>query len=184
MKKRSAVPSLGLSLLLLACSAGEGKGPEPSYEGCATDENWPTVDAALSGASDDSLQAPVFLAPAAADSLTSEISPQFRFQPSARDSGSDHGNASCPQYQPASSASRAPLHLPAVSGTLFDLHVQKDGQDVYRVLTTRQSASVPLSTWRTWAGAAISVTLYRVQLDKNEIVAGPFRSAPLILHIH
>jgi hypothetical protein len=173
-----------LCLLLCQCSDLSEKGPEPSYEGCATDENWITLDAALRDASSevDAAQAPIFTMPTSGESLASDVATVFRFAPSRSSAGQSGGNVTCPQYQPQH-AGTTPLHLPAVTGTIFDLHVAVAGVDVYRVLTTRQFAGIPLGTWRTWNGKTLTVTVYRSSLDKNEIVSGPFRSESLTVSV-
>ena len=174
-----------LCLFLCQCSDLSEKGPEPSYEGCATDENWMTLDAALRDASTEVhvAEAPIFLAPASAASLDADVAPVFRFAPSRSSAGQSGGNVSCPQYQPQHVAGTGPLHLPVVTGTIFDLHVAIAEADVYRVLTTRQFAGIPLGTWRTWSGKTLTVAVYRSSLDKNEIVSGPFRSESLTVSV-
>lgn len=185
---KNSVWSRSGALLLLAvcqCSDLSAKGPEPSYEGCASDENWMTLDAALAGLSDqvDPADAPIFTAPTGGASVASDVAPVFRFEPSRSSAGQSGGNVTCPQYQPQHLRRFDSLHLPAVTGTVFDLHVSIAGSTVYRVLTTRQFAGVPLATWRAWSGKSLTVTLYRTIFDKNEIVAGPFRSAPLTVSV-
>jgi len=172
-------------LFLCQCDDLSAKGPEPSYEGCTSDENWITLDNALKSASAQvgPEQAPIFTEPTSDAFLASDVAAVFRFAPSKSSAGQRDGNVTCPQYQPQHHGGLSPLHLPEVTGTVFDLHVRIDGSDVYRVLTTRQFAGIPLATWRTWTGKTLTVTLYRSHFQKNEIVSGPFRSAPLSVSI-
>jgi hypothetical protein len=185
------LPSL-LSLTLLLCAGAgchpQGTGPQPAYEGCATDENWVTFDdyIATGRAKTDAQAGPTWLEPAGGATLPSSAPPAFRFQPSPTVSGSANGDASCPQFSPQSLNRRTglvPLHLPPVSGTVFDVHFAVDGADAFRVLTTKQSAGVPAATWKSWAGKRVAVTLYKARLLQNEVVEGPYRAAPLELSV-
>lgn len=178
--------AVALPLLLSGCAElGAGLGPEPSYEGCATDENVVTFDEYLSTGrtKSEAATAPSFTAPGA-DAVLSPATPAtFRFQPTPTIVGSATGDASCPQYQPQRADRIAVQHLSPVSGTVFDLHVAEGEKDLYRVLTTRQSAGVPPSTWRSWAGKQLRITLYRARLLNNDLVEGPYRSAVLTVAI-
>lgn len=177
---RSMLATLSLAAALLGLSACKGgSGIEPAYEGCVTDENTVTMDdyIATNRVKTDAQSAPQWIEPAAGTTLPSSSPASFRFQPSAASPGSPNGDATCPQFQPSARGGLTVLHLPAVSGTIFDLHFSVDGAVAYRVLTTRQSASVPASTWASWAGKRVSITLYSARMLKNEIVEGPYRAA-------
>ena len=63
-----------------------------------------------------------------------------------------------------------------MSGTVFDLHFDSEGTPLYRILTTRQTATVPTDTWITWAGKKITVTLYEAQLSSNEVSGGLWKT--------
>jgi hypothetical protein len=101
------------------------------------------------------------------------------------------GDVTCPQFQPSSlplgaplsSESLKPLHLPPVSGTVYDLHMAISGSDAYRVVTTRQRAAAPISTWSTWGGQTLTVTLYRAEMLMNEIVMGPYEASALTVQV-
>lgn len=188
------LPSLRLSLGLpvLALIAGlsgcheHGTGPEPSYEGCSTDENWVTFDDYISTGrtKTDAQLVPVWLEPASGATPPSSTPPTFRFQPSQTVPGTANGDASCAQFSPQRRPGVAvPLHLAPVSGTVFDVHFAVDGADVYRVLTTKQSTSVPSAVWKGWAGKRVAVSLYKARLLNNEVAEGPFRAAPLELTV-
>lgn len=181
---------LGLPLLTLLLGAAgcheHGTGPEPSYEGCATDENWVTFDDYISTGrtKTDAQLIPVWLEPMSGTSPASSAPPPFRFQPSQTVPGSANGDASCPQFSPQRRRGVAvPLHLAPVSGTVFDVHFAVDGTDVYRVLTTKQSVGVPSATWKSWAGKRVAVSLYKARLLNNEVAEGPFRAAALDLNV-
>lgn len=182
--------SVGLPLFAMFLGAAgcheHGTGPEPSYEGCATDENWVTFDDYLTTGrtKTDAQLVPMWLEPMSGAMPASSAPPTFRFQPSQTVPGSTNGDASCPQF----TASRrpgvaAPLHLAPVSGTVFDVHFAVDGTDQYRVLTTKQSVGVPSVFWKGWAGKRVVVSLYKARLLNNEVAEGPFRAAPLELTV-
>ncbi|MFO0572652.1 MAG: hypothetical protein U1A78_01520 [Polyangia bacterium] len=170
---------------LVGCSEHTGLGPAPAYEGCATDENWVTFDDYITTAriKTDAASSPTWLEPTSPAALSGTSAPSLRFQPSPSVPGSANGDASCPQFTPQRRAGVTPLHLPPVSGTTFDVHFAVDGADAFRVLTTRQSTSVPLAIWKGWAGKRVTVTLYSARLLKNEVVEGPFRAAPLEISV-
>lgn len=150
---------------------------EPHFEGCATDENWVTLDDYIRGGRvvRDTAQAPLWLTPGEGDGLHASDAAPFRFQPSAGLTGTTQGDARCPQFAPSSVAGVGPRHLPAVSGTLFHVSLVSPGGTPYRVLTTRQSVRVPASIWATWVDGPVTATLLRVQLLENAVVAGPFQ---------
>lgn len=172
-------------LALGACSESDVlPSPEPSYEGCATDENWMQLDQhpGPSDAMPPTAESPIFLAPTAGVTLSASEPARFRFAVSAQDMTPESGDASCPQYQPRTSESR-PRHLPAVTGTLFDLRFLRGTESIYRVLTTRRFASLPPARWQALTGAHLRVSLSYVRLEKNAIIAGPYTAAPLELVI-
>lgn len=168
------------SALLLGLYVGCGHGgSEATFEGCTTDENLEMMNDLIktNRIKSDPQAEPQFTQPMAGATLPSSSPPTFRFQPSATNVGSPSGDATCPQFQPTLSGSLKILHLPAVSGTIFDLQITVDGAVAYRVLTTQQSTSVPAGTWTGWAGKRISVTLYSARLLNNEVAEGPYRAA-------
>lgn len=180
----SAMPLLSLLLGVAGCHE-HGTGPEPAFEGCASDENWVTFDDYISTGrtKTDAPLVPVWLEPAASATPPSSTPPAFRFQPSQTVPGSTNGDASCPQFSPQRRRGFVALHLPPVSGTVFDVHFAVDGTDAYRVLTTKQSTGVPTAVWKGWAGKRVVVSLYKARLLNNEVAEGPFRAAPLELTV-
>ena len=104
----------------------------------------------------------------------------FQWQPSAASAGAPDGDATCPQYQPASLPGRlTTAHLPPVSGTVYDLHFAIDGSDVYRVVTSRQRAGVPMNVFAGWSGKTVTATLYSAKMLINSIAEGPYQAAAL-----
>lgn len=175
---RCAIALASALLLGPAACHRQGSGIEPAYEGCVTDENWVTMDDFIGSnrVKTDPQAGPQWIEPMAGATLPSSSPAVFRFQPSAANAGSPNGDATCPQFQPSRFGGLNPVHLPAVSGTIFDLQFTVDGAVAYRVLTSRQFASVPAATWSGWAGKRVSVALHGARMLKNEVVEGPYRA--------
>lgn len=169
-----------ISVFVAAC--GNTPSLEPVYEGCATDENWITFDdyektgrVTTSGSA-----LPQWNTPAADGAVPATSAAVFQWQPSAGNAGMPDGNVSCPQGAPDTyrPGTLQISHLPAVSGTIYDLHFSVDGADAYRVLTTRQSTGVPLNIMSRWTGKSVTATLYEAKMLSNDIVEGPYQAAP------
>lgn len=167
--------------MMSGCSSHTG--PEPSYEGCATDENWETFDSYISSGKiqRDPQKSPQWNSPAPSPSATfpASMSPVFTFQPSPTSAGSKNGDVSCAQFQPVSvhrGSGTTPLHLAPISGTVFDLHFDSEGADLYRVITTRQTVTIPTNVWTGWAGKKLTITIYEAQLANNEVTSGLFQT--------
>ncbi len=156
---------------------------EPVYEGCATDENWRALDSVGSqpvGEPQVAANTPIWLSPQPGAELDAGSPVRFRFAASADDKGADRGDARCPQYEPQR---LGPRHLPAVSGTLFELRIERDGVPLYRLLTTRQIASPPASFLSGLRGSEVRAVLEYVRLKSNQVVAGPYAAEPLPLRL-
>lgn len=194
MMRASAIPfrtnkSIRLPLLCAALFSGACSNStdslEPIYEACATDENWRTFDDYETTGrvvSDQSVTAK-WVMPTSDMSYSAASSPILQWQPSSSSAGTPDGDATCPQFQPTSLGKLGPLHLPAVSGTIYDLHFASGGQDVYRVITTRQRTGVPANVFQSWAGKSVTVTLFEAKMLMNEITTGPAQTAPITLQI-
>lgn len=195
--RRSCIPGPALAVLLYAgCS--QAPTLEPTYEACATDENWINFDdyEKTGRVTTSGTQVPVWTAPAMGAAIAASAAPTFQWQPSASNAGTPDGDATCPQYQPASlpgglssglnSGLHAGLHiehLPPVSGTVYDLHLSIDGSDVYRVVTTRQRAGIAQATWAGFGGKSVIATLYEAKMLVNSIVEGPYQAAALTVQV-
>lgn len=170
--------------LTAACSGSPSL--EPTYEGCANDENWVTFDdyEKTGRVTETGSSIPVWMMPAVDAMVSAAAAPVFQWQPSAGNAGTPDGSASCAQFQPtALSGARGGglhiTHLQPISGPVYDLHFTVDGSDAYRLVTTRQRTSVPASVLGGWSGKSVTATLYGAKLLNNEIVEGPFKAAPL-----
>lgn len=165
---------------LLGCQAALD-GPEPAYEGCATDEHWMLMDQSMAqrGVSG----APVWLAPGDGTALSPALPAAFRYQPSAASAGTLDGDVACSHFRAPTgdeggAGPGAPRHLPPVSGTLYDLRFQVAGRTAYRVLTTRQSVLVPGTTWAGWAGQEVVADLRAARLLANHVLGDALAAPP------
>lgn len=186
MRNRTFPVLAGLCLLsstLIGCS-GSG-GSAPTFEGCASDENWRTFDDYIDTerVQNAAANVPKWLGPTGS-SASAGSPPTFSWQPTATNAGTPNGNASCEKFTAQSlKPGLSPLHEPPVSGTVYDVHFTVAGAEVYRVLTTRQTTTPPASSWLGLSGKTVEVTLYSAQLLRNDVAQGPFRATPLTLSI-
>lgn len=156
---------------------------EPVYEGCATDENWMTLDSVGSqpvGEPQVAANTPIWLAPQPGVELDAGSPALLRFAASIGEQVPDRGDARCPQYEPQVLGLR---HLPAVSGTLFEVRIERDGVPQFRLLTTRRIASLPPSLLSGLRGSEVRAVLQYVRLKSNQVVAGPYAAEPLPLRL-
>lgn len=166
--------------LTVACSGSPSL--EPTYEGCATDENWITFDdyEKTGRVTESGSSTPLWVAPAVDATVSAAAGPGFQWQPSAGTAGTPDGSASCAQFQPTARGGGLHItHLQPVSGTVYDLHFAVDGSDSYRLVTTRQRAGVPANVLSGWSGKSVTATLYSAKMLNNAVVEGPFKAAPL-----
>lgn len=175
MRHRNVL-GFGIGLAWALCSCGSSD-PNAAYEGCATDENLATLDDYIktNRVGSDAAKSPSWVQPATGGGALPS-STVFAWLPTATAMGNSNGDASCPQFQPTS---LGPRHLPAVSGTVFDVHFAVGGVEQYRLLTTRQQTQLPAMRWQALAGQQVSVQLYSVKLLRNDVVEGPFKAAAI-----
>jgi hypothetical protein len=184
----------GLALCVsLAIGCSPGSGSEPTYEGCASDENGRTFDDYIASAriKVDAASSPSWLQPKNGWTAPSSTPATFAWQPTPTNAGTASGDATCAKFMPQSvpgPATRSarglvPLHEPPVSGTVYDVHFAVAGADTYRVLTTRQETTLPASVWQGFVGKHVDVTLYGAQLLRNDVVQGPFKAEPLQIFV-
>jgi hypothetical protein len=184
-------PSIRSALVWsLVSAAGCGSGPamvQAVYEACASDENWRTFDdyETTGRIQSDPSVTPLWIMPANNATIPAAMPPILQWQPNATLAGMLDGDATCPQFQPTSlSIGRLrPLHLPPVSGTVYDLHFAVGGQDSYRVITTRQRVGVPANVFASWAGQTVTVTMFEAKMLMNQITSGPAQAPLLTLQV-
>jgi hypothetical protein len=177
---RWVLPSICAALWLASCGPHMGTGREPDeYTGCATDEHWVTFDDQEKLAVTSDAQAAQVTAPTTGASLAQKPIVSWQRTPSeagAPDGDVPHVNGPgcdncCPQYN---TGALTTLHLPAVSGNVYDLQFSIDGALTHRVLTTLQRWSPSDALWSSWKGKTLSLRIYRMTVLRNEAKEGPF----------
>lgn len=141
------------------------------YVGCATDETWRLFDEVSALVDDADADAPLVLSPA--DGAHVAASPlDITWQDTPTIVGQTAGDvaATCPQWSQGWST----LHLPPISGAVFDLQVVKEGVVVHRVLTTLQEWTASADTGKKLAGSTVQLVLHRIVVVDNARQAGPF----------
>lgn len=176
-----------VSLCLAAACGGEGEhsatgaGREPDeYVGCAADEHWPSFDDASDDVSDS--DAPQLTAPSSTAAVALVPVPDFTWRASAGIAGTTAGDIpmDCAQWNTGFST----LHLPPVSGTVYDLQVSIAGKLEHRVITSLQRWTPQASLWASWAGKSLSIRLRRMTLLENDRKEGPYApTAPVTLTV-
>jgi hypothetical protein len=168
-----------VTLFFLGCDH-KGSGIEPEFTGCATDESWVTFDDQEPNVKKDDAQGPPLTAPAAG-TLAPSPKPVFTWHQDASTPGQPAGdvphdgpgcNDCCPQWN---TGALTTLHLPPLSGNLYDLKFSVGGEVVHRVNTTLQAWTPRDATWASWKGKTVSLTITRLSVLSNDPKAGPFR---------
>lgn len=160
-------------LFLAACGGTTLAKREPDeYVGCATDENWPLFDEATDIV--DDAQAPLVTSPHDGASLPS-TPVDVGWQVTPTDVGDEEGDIppSCAQW----STGYTTLHLPPVSGTVYDLQVIAGGEIKHRVLTSLQKWTASEDTWHALAGQTVELRVTRIEVSNGDRTAGPFVSS-------
>ncbi len=160
-----------MTLGVQACSGGPSIPREPDeYVGCATDENWQTFDTTPDTVSD--AQAPLITAPNANASVSGTAPPTFSWQVSSTIVGTPAGDVamSCAQWNEGFTE----LHLPPISGCVYDLQLSYDGVVQHRVLTTLQQWTGSAETWQKMEDHHVSLVIRRMTLVDNEPQDGPY----------
>jgi hypothetical protein len=154
---------------LAACSNGAAIPRQPDeYVGCATDENWQTFDETpevVSAADSPMLTGPMNRTLAADPA-------NFDWQPDPSTVGSPTGDVAmtCAQWNQGFTE----LHLPPITGCVYDVQISFDGEVQHRVLTTLQQWTASAETWDKLAGHDVTVRIRRMELLENEPEGGPF----------
>src|SRR5579862_1377012 len=148
---------LMLFLLLAGCGNTTAL-PEPNeYIGCGTDENWRTFDnEELAGAVVASAQlGPIVTAPTGTVSFANR--PTVTWQRGMNDPGAPTGdvphvngpgcNDCCPEWNTGGITT---MHLPPISGSVYDVQFSIAGSIVWRAITTLQEwapPTMPVDPW-------------------------------------
>jgi hypothetical protein len=172
------------TLVLAACGGSSALLREPDeYTGCATDEHWRTFDDQEPSAKVSDAMAPSVTAPTAG-MLASATKPVFSWSQDPGDPGQAAGdvphdgpgcNNCCPEWNLGALTT---LHLPAISGDVYDLQFSTGGSVTHRVITTLQEWAPTDSLWSSWKQASVSLKIYRMTLINNDLpmfgAGGPF----------
>jgi len=159
--------------LVAGCShdTQTGIGREPDeYVGCSTDENWVTFDEVSSIVSN--AEAPAFTAPATGGMALTNVASDLTWKVSPTIAGTAAGDSrmTCEQWN----TGYATLHLPPVSGTVYDLQLAVGGDVKHRVITTIQKWKASDSVWASFAGQIVTASLRRMTVLQNDRKEGPF----------
>jgi len=156
---------------LAACGGGAtiARREPDEYAGCATDENWPLFDENPDIV--DDTQAPLVTSPHDGASVPgTPVDVDWQVTPS--DVGDEAGDiaTSCAQW----STGYTTLHLPPVSGTIYDLQLVAGGQIRHRVLTSLQKWTASEATWKQLAGETVSLHVTRIDVSGGDLQDGPY----------
>lgn len=166
--------SARLLVILTLASSCDGRATlaqrEPDeYVGCATDESWPLFDE-VADLTDDSAS-PLVLSPGYGATV-SALPVDITWQDTPTTVGRPIGDvpAVCPQW----SQGYTTLHLPQISGTVYDMQIVQGGKVVHRVLTTLQRWTASAETWKRLAGSTVTLVFHRIVVAANAREEGPY----------
>jgi hypothetical protein len=178
---------LSLALLMVlgsvaGCSGGGSSGNrEPDeYTGCGSDENWRTFEDQEKTATVSDQSGPFVTSPSAGASVPSSTKVKLTWQQDPNDPGQPDGdvpymgpgcNQCCPQFN---TGSLSTLHLPPISGDVYDLQFSIGATEVWRVVTTLQEWGPSDALWATWTGKTVSLKMWRMAVLTNDVKSGPF----------
>jgi hypothetical protein len=170
-------------ILLAGCKGGPTQREPDEYVGCAADEQWRTFDDNEPTAMVSATAAPMVTAPPNGMTFPADKKPTLAWSHDASDPGMAVGDVPfmngpgcmncCPQFNIGALTA---LHLPAISGSVYDLQLTVDGVMTHRAITTLQEWTPPDAWFAAQRGKTVHVKIYRMALLKNEIKEGPFTS--------
>src|SRR5204863_5041645 len=141
---------------------------------CATDEHWRTFDDQEPVVKAADATGPKVTEPMAGATLAFAQKPTLKWNLSGMDPGSPPGGdvpSSCSGYNLGGLTT---LHLPPISGSVYDLQFFDGGKIFYRVVTTLQEWGPPdtagnsmLPGWASFRGKSVTLKLFRMELVKN-----------------
>ncbi|HZS38342.1 MAG TPA: hypothetical protein VFF06_16010 [Polyangia bacterium] len=178
------------ALLILVAAAGCGGSStlrEPDeYVGCGSDEHWRTFDDREKAGQVmvSATQGPIVTAPTG--TVPFSMRPRATWQRGQNDPGMPAGdvpylngpgcNMCCPEFN---TGGLGTLHLPPISGDVYDLQFSIGGSIVWRVITTLQEwapPTMPADPWPSWRGQLVTIKLIKMDVEANDPKAGPFVS--------
>jgi len=183
----------GLALLaLVGCGGSTPSHHVPDeYTGCGGDEQFRLFDDFEPSATVDDTRAPALTQPTGS-SFPYSPKPVLQWDQDPNDPGENDGdvlytdgvggcNMCCPQFNTGALTS---LHLPPISGDMYDMQFYVDGSYVHRVVTTLQEWTAPDELWLSWKGKTVNLKLYRASVLVNQVKEGPFvASRPIVFNV-
>jgi hypothetical protein len=178
---------LVLALLVSGCGPSSAGREPDEFTGCASDEHWRTFDDQEPLASVSDAMSPVFTMPTAGATVPAASKPIVAWSQDPNDVGMADGNVPhtdgvggcnmcCPEFNIGALST---LHLPPVSGDVYDLQFTVGGKVDHRVITTLQEWTPPDATWAAWKGQTVTLKIYRMTVLRNDVKQGPYTpSAP------
>jgi hypothetical protein len=168
-------------LFVLGCGGGPTHREPDEYTGCGTDEQWQTFEDNEPLVMASSMTGPILTQPAAGTTVPSTQKPILLWNQDAGDPGKNDGDVihtngpgcmdCCPEFNPGALAA---VHLPAISGDIYDLQFTVGGNYLWRTVTTLQEWTPPDALWAQMKGKLISVKIYRMTVLVNQLKQGPF----------
>jgi hypothetical protein len=185
-------PLLLVALLVSGCQTSAARREPDEYIGCGSDEHWRRFEDTEPHATVDDTRAPSFTAPASGAKLAVSPKTTLSWTQDPSDPGMPEGDVPhvegpacmncCPEWNLGALTT---LHLPAISGNVYDLQLSVGGQMVHRAITTLQEWGAPDDVWSSFRGKTVSVRIYRLDLLRNDVKEGPFTpSAPFTFSVN
>lgn len=173
---------LALMFFLTGCGSAGTRQREPDeYTGCATDEHWRTFDDQAPQNKVSDTMAPEFTSPHQGATVPASTKVLLAWKQDPQDPGTPDGDVPyrqgpgcdhcCPQFNLGALTT---LHLPAISGNVYDLQFSVSGILVHRALTTLQEWTPPDALWASWRGKTVAVKIVRMTLFLNDLRQGPY----------
>ncbi len=177
--------TLVLATLLTACGGNAPSREPDEYVGCATDEHWLLFDdqELAKKVMESSTLAPQVTAPPIGSTFAFSDKPIFHWNQDPDEAGDSGGDvpADCPQWN---LGGLSILHLPVVSGDLYDLQFSISGAVFYRVITSLQEWTPPatanrsmIDAWKTFRNRQVSLKIVRAKLLRNDLPSDTYAYA-------
>ena len=170
-----------LAWLAAAGCGGATASREPDeYTGCGSDANWRAFDDQEPSSTVADATGPNVIMPAAGTTVPASPQPKFAWQQDPNDPGQPDGDVPymgpgctdcCPQFN---TGALTTLHLPPISGDVYDLQLTVDGKVAWRVVTTLQEWGPSDTLWASWKGKTVSLQIWRMSVLRNDLKQGPY----------
>ena len=179
-----------LFLVVAGCGGSGGNREPDEYTGCGSDENWRAFEDQEPTATVSDTMSPLVTMPAANATVAFADKVKLTWQQDANDPGAPDGdvpymgpgcNQCCPQFN---TGALSTLHLPPISGDVYDLQFSIGGSEVWRVITTLQEWGPTDAVWSSWKGKTVTLKIWRMSVLTNDVKAGPYvATAPFVFSV-